>query len=97
MTEQYIDQAILRFVQILRELAPYRTGNLALNGIRYEKLGKGRYKIHVDLKIAPYQVYVNERATYQSGKKNPNYKWWEAALELAFDELAKMLGGTIEK
>ena len=73
MTNADVETAIAAFVQTLRDLAPYDTGNLALNAIRYEKTGPGQYKIYVDLNIAPYQVYLNENP------KNKHHDWWQAA------------------
>ena len=95
-----------RFVQILRELAPNDTGNLAENAIRFEKTGEYSWKIYVHTEgnhtpgakdgIAPYQVYLNEYPTL-FGKKNKHYQWWQAAIELALEEMANLLGGTVEK
>ena len=89
MTRISIDGAIERFVQLLKDLAPYDTGNLALNAIRYEKTGEQSYKIYVNLQIAPYQVYLNENP------KSKHHDWWQAAIELALEEIAGMLGGEL--
>ena len=100
------DAAVARFVQILRDLAPKDTGNLAFNAIRIEKTGEHSWKIyvHTDGKhtegaldgIAPYQVYLNEQPTLPNGSPNKHYKWWEAAIELALEQMATMLGGKVE-
>ncbi|MBQ8357874.1 MAG: hypothetical protein IJX39_08735 [Clostridia bacterium] len=89
-----------RFVQILRELAPYRTGNLALNAIRFEKTGPNSYKVYIHIEgehtpgardgIAPYQVFLNENP------KSKHHQWWQAAIELALEEMANELGGKVE-
>ena len=90
-----VPNAVERFVQILRDLAPKDTGNLAYNAIKYEKLSEREYQIYVDLDVAPYQVFVNENPTLVNGEKNPNKGWWEAAIELAIEELARLLNGEI--
>ncbi len=96
-----------RFVQILRDLAPKDTGNLAFNAIRFEKTGEHSWKIYVHTEgnhtsgaldgIAPYQTYLNERPTLPNGRPNKNYQWWQAAIELALEEMAKILGGSVEQ
>ena len=90
MTAQDFDRSIFRFVQILRDLAPKDTGNLAYNAIRYEKTGEHSYKIYVNLDIAPYQVYLNEPT------KSKHHKWWEAATELAIEEVARLLKASVQ-
>lgn len=102
-----VDGAVARFVQILRDLAPKDTGNLAYNAIRFEKVGERSYRIYVHVEgehspgsmdgIAPYQVYLNESPTLPNGQPNRHYKWWETAIELAMGEMATLLGGEIEK
>lgn len=101
------DAAVARFVQILRDLAPKDTGNLAYNAIRFEKTGEHSWRIYVHTEgthtpgaldgIAPYQVYLNELPTLPNGAPNKHYKWWETAIELALDEMATLMGGTIER
>ena len=100
------DMAVARFVQILRDLAPKDTGNLAYNAIRFEKTGEHSWKIYIHTEgkhasgtldgIAPYQTYLNERLTLPNGRPNKHYKWWETAIELALEEMATMLGGKVE-
>lgn len=92
-----VPNAVERFVQILRDLAPKDTGNLAYNAIKYEKVSEREYRIYIDLEIAPYQVYVNESPTLTNGTPNKNYGWWEAAIELAIEEMARLLEGEIIK
>ena len=89
MTRISIDVAIERFVQLLKDLAPYDTGNLALNAIRYEKTGEHSYKIYVNLQIAPYQVYLNENP------KSKHHDWWQKKIKIALEEIAGMLGGEL--
>ena len=99
MTAQDFDRAIFRFVQILRDLAPKDTGNLAYFAIRYEKTGEHSYKIYVHTEgehtpgrmdgIAPYQVYLDQGQGKHRG-------WWQAAVELALEEVANLLKGSVE-
>lgn len=91
MTVQEFDAAVWRFMQIIKELAPYRTGNLAYNAIRYEKTGEHSYKIYVNLDIAPYQVYLNEPET------SKHYQWWETAVELALEQVAAELKAVVQR
>lgn len=91
-----VHAAVVRFVQILRDLAPKDTGNLAYNAIKFEQLNEREWKIYVDEAIAPYQKHVNDNPTLSNGKPNPNYQWFEAAIELAVEEIATLLGGTLE-
>ena len=100
MTQISVYGAIERFVQLLRELAPRDTGNLAYNAIRFEKTGEHSYKVYINIHgehtkgvrdgIAPYQVYLNENP------KSKHHDWWQAAIELALEEIAGMLGGEID-
>ncbi|MBE6555522.1 MAG: hypothetical protein E7663_04740 [Ruminococcaceae bacterium] len=106
MIQAQIKGAVDRFVQVLRELAPKDTGNLAYNAIRVESVGVGRWRIYVNMTgehrsraldgIAPYQKYVNDSPTLSNGQSNKNYHWWEKAVELAAEELAKALKGSID-
>ena len=91
-----VPTAVDRCVQILRDLAPKDTGNLAYNAIRYERVNEREYRIYIDLEIAPYQVYVNESETLSNGERNPNKGWWETAIELAIEEMARLMKGEIQ-
>lgn len=99
MNEQDFDILVAYFVQVLRDLAPKRTGNLAYNAIRVERVSGGAYKIYVQTEgehkagaldgIAPYQKYLNENP------KSRHYQWWQAAIERAIEELATKAGGKV--
>lgn len=107
MTEHQLELAAQHILMTLKDLAPYDTGNLALNSIRMEKTAPYEYRIYVSVDgdhtpgamdgIAPYMVYVNENQTVgASTVSNRNYHWWEAAVQLALEEGAKFLQGEIK-
>ncbi len=81
----------------LQKLAPYDTGNLALNAIRIEFTSSKRCVIYVDESIAPYMPYTTEKwlSPYWRGKKNPNEGWFESAVQLIAEVLADLCGGEL--
>ena len=83
--------------EMLRDLAPYDTGNLALNAIQMVVVSSREVWVYVSESIAPYMVYTNEPwiAKRWNGKKNPNEFWFEAAVELISEELADLLEGEL--
>ena len=42
---------------------PYDTGNLKLNALQMRKVDAYNYEIFIEIDIAPYQRYLNERET----------------------------------
>lgn len=66
----------LAYIKVHRD-TPYDTGNLKFKALQLRRLGPYQYEIYIDLDIAPYQVYLNERQAYESGKRNRHYEWWE--------------------
>lgn len=107
MTEHTLEQAAQIVLAKIKSLAPYDTGNLALNAIRLERTAPNEYRIYVSVDgehtpksmdgIAPYMVYVNEKPTLGKGNKtNPNYQWWENAIETALAEGSKFLKGELK-
>jgi hypothetical protein len=81
----------------LRELAPYDTGNLALNAIKIEFPSPTTCLIYVDESIAPYMPYTTRPwvAPKWKGRKNPNEGWWQAAGELIVEFIARETQGEI--
>lgn len=55
---------------------PYDTGNLKLNALQVRKVAPYQYEIYIDLGIAPYQEYLNERDSLR-GRPNRHHEWWE--------------------
>jgi hypothetical protein len=90
-------RACLNATEKLRELAPKDTGNLAYNAIKIEFKDKDTCVIRVDERIAPYMPYTTLpwASPKWHGRKNPNEGWWDAAVELILEELAKELKGDL--
>lgn len=88
-----------RAVKQLRGLAPYDTGNLALNAIKIEFPSPDVCVIYVDESIAPYMPFTTRPwvAERWHGKKNPNEGWWQAAGELIAEYVAAELGAELKK
>jgi hypothetical protein len=97
----------------LRELAPYDTGNLALNAIQIEFVSPTECKIRVDEAIAPYMPFTNEKwehkwikmGNFKPGEvverfrtwDNPNEGWWNRACRFIIEIIADLLGGEVRK
>lgn len=78
--------------QILRDAAPYRTGNLRYNAIKLKMLGN-TCRLYVDETIAPYMKYTNE--PWENGKKNPNEGWFDRAVEKIARHIAERTRGEL--
>ena len=80
----------------LQELAPYDTGNLALNAIRIEFTSSRQCVIYVDESIVPYMPYTTEPWQANRWKHpNPNESWFEAAVQRVAEVLANLSGGEL--
>lgn len=95
MTDQDFAAMCELVTEELRDLAPYDTGNLALNAIRLEFTSSREARIYVDESIAPYMPYTNEPwlAERWHGKKNPNEGWFDAAVQLIAELVADLSEG----
>ena len=101
MTRDQVDAAADFFVQLLKEAAPKRTGNLAYHAIKKERVSDTEIKIYVNVEgvhtknaldgIAPYQRYINEKP------ESKHYHWWERTIDRSIDVLAEKLGGDVNK
>lgn len=90
MTEQDVERlAELARIYIYMH-APYDTGNLRQNSLKLTRVGDKSWRIFIDLKIAPYQVYLNEKQEkfYKNkpggewqAKRNRHYKWWQKTIQ----------------
>ena len=57
---------------------PYDTGNLKLNALQMRKVDAYNYEIFIEIDIAPYQRYLNERDTVGgTSHRNRHQHWWE--------------------
>ena len=85
-------------VEQLRTLAPYDTGNLALNAVQIEFVNARECHIYVDEAIAPYMPFTNEPwvSPKWDGKKNPNEGWWQNACEYLVGVIQGQLGGELK-
>lgn len=83
MTNESFLQLGMGAVALLKWLAPFDTGNLSRDAIRWEMIGN-EFKIYVDEAIAPYMPYTNEEwlSPIWQGKKNPNEGWFERAAQI---------------
>lgn len=99
MTRNEVDAAALFIKQCIQEVAPYDTGNLANNALRFERKSDREVVVYINTEgdhkqgaldgIAPYQRYLNELP------KSVHYKWWEDAVNAAIHKLADKLGGDV--
>lgn len=98
MTKSEFDKICMEAVRQVRKRAPYDTGNLSNNGVRYEWTDKETFVIYVDENIAPYMPYTNEPwlSPRWNGKKNPNEQWWQDATKIVAEYLTKRLKGKIK-
>ena len=100
MTKSEFDKLCMDIVGQVRKRAPYDTGNLSTNGVRYMWKGKDTFVIYVDESIAPYMKYTNENwDLFQPplhGKKNKNEAWWQDAIKIVVEYLKKELNGEKE-
>lgn len=110
--EDFAAACELAYEQLI-ELAPYDTGNLALNAIQIEFVSPTECKIYVDEKIAPYMPFTNEKwehkwikmGNFKPGEvverfrswDNPNENWWNRACEFIMGIIADLLGGELKK
>ena len=89
------------FVRILRERSPIDTGNLRFNAIQYafENGEMQQAVIFVEEDIVPYMPYTNEPwiSPKWNGKKNPNEKWFNEAVEYAIKTLSAKYNGVFRK
>ena len=99
MTNERFREYVERFAELLRLIAPRKTGNLAFNAIKVEWHGDREAEIYVDGDgkdgIAPYMPFTNEPwvAEKWNGAQNPNEGWWQEAIAEIIEELNAEFGG----
>lgn len=80
MTEAQLErlaQLALAFIRTHPD-TPYDTGNLKLNALQMRKVDAYNYEIFIEIDIAPYQRYLNERETVGgTSHRNRHQHWWE--------------------
>ncbi len=77
---------------ILRNAAPYKTGNLRYNAIKLEMVDANTVRLYVDEDIAPYMKYTNEPWNHGN---NPNEGWFDRAAQRIAEHVAQVTGGTL--
>lgn len=102
MTQLEFDRMCMQIVDIVRRNAPYRTGNLRYDAIKFRWINDKTFKIWVDCKengVAPYMPYTNEPwiSDRWNGKQNPNEGWWQRTAEEIADHIASVLGVSYEE
>lgn len=88
----------------IEDMTPKKTRNLAEKATLLRSVGANEIRIYVDENIAPYFKYVNNRPTlYVKGKfgsytkQNKNYGYFQHAVEVAIEKLARKIDGEIIK
>lgn len=98
-------------LEYIMSVAPYDTGNLALNALKIEFPSPRVCRIYVDEAIAPYMQFTNEpwehkmikMGNFRPGETvdrfrawdNPNEGWWDNACQQAMLIIQDLLGGTL--
>ena len=95
MTDAQFTAFVSTMKGVIEKHTPYDTGNLAKHATRSESLGSDKARIYVDLKIAPYFEYVNNRFRKSNGKRNVNYQYFEDGITAAVLEAARINGGKV--
>lgn len=100
MTDQQFSNICHSMLHDIRARTPYATGNLAENATLIRSIGNNEIRIYVDENIAPYFKYVNNKGTRISKgriRTNPNYMYFQHAVEVATENLARKINGVIIK
>lgn len=97
---QYFSTLFLRNYLVMK--APFRTGNLALNGIgvvQKTSYTQPIYSIVIGGEIAPYVVYTNEKwvAEKWGGNQNPNENWIQRAIKEAEPTMVQILKSMVDE
>lgn len=111
INKSYFDKVFLEAVAELRKLAPKHSGNLAYNAIKYKWIGDNKFVIYVDVGdtasfmktreyeegVAPYMPFTNEKwiSPRWNGTQNPNESWWNDAMEVIINYIAKKFNGEL--
>lgn len=95
MTEAQLErlaQLALAFIRTHPD-TPYDTGNLKLNALQMRKVDAYNYEIFIEIDIAPYQRYLNERETVGgTSHRNRHQHWWEKMRVNVAEYLLKLVG-----
>ena len=104
MTDQQFTVVCSSMLHDIRDKTPRLTGNLADKATLLRSVGANEIRIYVDENIAPYFPYVNNRPTYRVKgkfgsytKQNRNHEYFQHAVEVAIEKLARKIDGEIIK
>lgn len=104
MTDQQFTNICSEMRNDIEDMTPKKTRNLAEKATLIRPVGSNEIRIYVDENIAPYFKYVNNRPTlYVKGKfgsytkQNKNYGYFQHAVEVAIEKLARKIDGEIIK
>ncbi len=104
MTDQQFTNICTDMLHNIQSMTPWATGNLADKATKITGEGTNEIRIYVDENIAPYFKYVNNRPTYRVKgkfgsytKQNRNYEYFQHAVEVAIENLARKIDGVIIK
>lgn len=88
----------------IEDMTPKKTRNLAEKATLLRSVGANEIRIYVDENIAPYFKHVNNRPTYRVKgkfgsytKQNKNFEYFQHAVEVATEKLARKINGEIIK
>lgn len=95
MTSNRFIRLCIECANILRKHSPYKTGNLRHNAIKIEFPDANTCRIYVELEIAPYMPFTNEKWINRSGD-NPNEGWFDEAVQEIVQYLANKLHGELK-
>lgn len=106
MTATEFERAVLNALEILRDEAPRKTGNLADHAIKVEKISDWEFRIYVS--VGAFQEFkeIDKEARKSCGIapympllnddiRNKHFNWWERAAENMARNLALELGGVV--
>lgn len=84
---------------IIRQKAPFDTGNLSSNSLRMIFEDENTCRIYIDENIAPYMPYTNEPWVSQwwRGKQNPNLYWFDQAANDVMRILVLVANGDLSR
>ncbi len=94
--EQFVELAIKNAISMARILIPYDTGNMRFNSFKLERIDEKTWRVYIDLDVAPYAPYVNEKLpSHHTPKQLANEGFFERVFEFIGNYLASALNGQI--
>ena len=106
MTDSEFNTIMHAMVAGIRDDTPVDTGNVRDPATSGKTLSHGRFALTVSVRKAPYFPYVNnyprhryrdKNGIVRDGKNNPNYQYFENALDRQIEIIARKAGGYVER